>query len=89
MFRNWLQKRTKEDGTQEQMYRICEGRTGSWHYHLCLVTGDSSIAICGAKTMHANAPLHTWGMTADHIPESYCTTCEQLAQNNHEMKEGT
>lgn len=90
VFKNWLRKKKdKGGGASEQIYRICEGRSGMWHYHLCLITDKHSlIAICGAETMHANAPLETWGHKSDHIPDSYCEVCDQLAQNNQEMKAG-
>ena len=61
-------------------YKICEGISGTWYYHLHHHEETPAVALCGAKTMSTEARIESWGHRSEHINERYCKTCEQLAR---------
>lgn len=62
-------------------YRIVEGVSGMWHYHV--VDGARATpAICGARTMHSNIKWADWGKPfGAHFPKkpTWCATCARMA----------
>ena len=60
--------------------QIVEGVESTWHYHLR--RRDELLTLCGlarARYMITLIPLRCWGMKSEHIPESYCKKCTELA----------
>ena len=74
-------KRSGEGLPCSDLFSICEGISGMWHYHLHR-NGTPEKALCGARTMSTSLPMSTWGHKSDHIPESYCEECEKMYQEN-------
>ena len=65
--------------TNEKEDVVClrEGVGGNWHYHIAIGTKP----LCGNEdTMECGSPLNSWGFKPDHIPHSYCRTCERVAK---------
>ena len=69
-------------------YRVVEGISGVWHYHLTdePKNGSSAKSICGARTMYSGMPIDSWGYKPTHMPTSYCKECERLSGMKHEDK---
>ena len=59
-------------------FRIVEGVSGTWFYHLGHVSKLSE-SLCGATTMSTNVPLRFWGGRT-HMNERYCAECVELAK---------
>lgn len=67
----------------EQLGLQCsEGVAGMWHYHLR--QPEYTRALCGATVMSSGRPLSQWRIVppAYHIPESFCSACEQKAEKS-------
>lgn len=57
---------------------VSEGVAGVWHYHLSQ-RGQTSRALCGAKTMMTGIPVTAWGKPfGEHFPKqpTWCKACE-------------
>ena len=66
-------------------FKIVEGISGVWHYHLARADQRPEYALCGATTMPTTIPLEGWGRHSPHIRSSYCKTCAELAGLDKEL----
>jgi hypothetical protein len=70
-------------GIQEDtkaLYRISEGISGTWFYHLEPKTSAGiPTALCGARVMRTSVPVSAWG-TRTHLKERWCQECADHAR---------
>lgn len=69
---------------------ICETASSYWHYHLRGVAKNGKLYLGGKENLRAlcNAPvgwdteipLSAWGIKQDHIPQSWCQSCQTIAE---------
>lgn len=66
---------------EELGLQCSEGVASMWHYHLR--KPGCTRALCGAPVMGSGRPLGQWGIVPPnyHLPESFCSACEQKADN--------
>lgn len=57
---------------------VTEGVAGTHFYHLS-PWGDTSISLCGVRTMGTLIPVEAWGEVS-HLQERYCRRCEAEAE---------
>ena len=63
----------------EGPFKIVEGISGMWHYHLAHEDSNGLTSLCGKQTMPTRSRLETWGFKPGHYPTSYCEECEKIA----------
>jgi hypothetical protein len=67
--------------------KIVEGVEGVWRYHLSESGDTARPALCGnSKVMTTKIPLDSWNKKDEHIPSSYCKTCNHIYQRNNSNK---
>lgn len=83
--RGWRWDFAQHDWTRDERepdWKIVEGISGTFHYHLQDGARPSSpskrLAICGAHVMTTQLPLTAWGKS-DHLVSRWCKTCAARA----------
>lgn len=67
-----------EQQPRKRSFEVTEGVSSVWHYHIS-ENGVFTRGLCGAHTMKTSMTLKQWGHRSEHIGESYCKKCEELA----------